>query len=277
MRSAVYAGLFSDDHADQLSVSTDCETGNCTWTSPYATLGICSNCYAITSSIQEQCSPVPDSTIIEYEDINCTYSLLHGLQIKGYALSGTQMQVRGLPYYNTTEGMVHFKTVQNPLAAMYLLNITVPGPGSRPVAISSFAAECALQYCVKRYNGNVSVGKLNETLMDTFFNESALFDSTAEFNASGYMQSGTYLFIQPPSIWLGNASNIDSSFTVSASGHKNLKPVFITSDICSSEGTPPGCPLTIFDGNVSASDTETGSSLSTISDVSRRIYNPNFT
>lgn len=277
MLSAVYGGLFASDHASQLSVTPDCSTGNCTWTEPYATLGVCSKCYDITSSIQEQCAPIPNNTATEYGDVHCNYSLPHGLEIDGSVTTGTSMQVRGMPWYNTTEGTVNFKTLRYPLAIMYLLNVTTPPSGNSSVATSTFAAECALQYCVKKYNGSVSVGKLNETLMDTFFNESAQFDSTAEFNVSGYMQTDEYLSIQPPSTWLAGVSNMNSSFTVSASGHSNLKPVFITSDICSNEATDPGCPLSIFDGNVTATETESGPSLRTISDIPRHIYNLNFT
>ena len=183
MLSAVYAGIFANDHADQLSVSPECGTGNCTWNSPYVTLGVCSKCYDITSSIQQRCVPITDSNVTQYDDIDCTYSLPHGLKIHGYETGGgTQLEIRGSPSDNTTEGTIHFSGLQNPLAIMYLLNITTPHTGPEPVFNSSFAAECALQYCVKKYNGSVSLGKLNETLIDTFL--MSLLNSTALSNST---------------------------------------------------------------------------------------------
>lgn len=276
MLSAVYAGIFADDHANQLSVSPDCNTGNCTWPS-YATLGVCSECYDITSSIQQECVLSPDGNVdnsIQQESPNCTYRLPHGLTVNSNDtyFGGIVLQVRGMPFLNSPKQTIHFTNLTNPVAIIALLNTTIYGG----VLNSSFAAECALQYCVKKYRGSVTLGKFDETLIDTFFNESAGFERSVDLNLDRWTMKASYLSIQPPTSWLGNASliNSSSSFTVGDQAHQNLRYIFDSSDTCNYiSPRTSNCPTTIFDGNVS--ETSSGS-IETPYDIPRRLYSMDF-
>lgn len=291
MLSAAYAAMFANGRADHISAPPDCSTGNCTWSGPYVTLGVCSKCYDITSSIQQQCVEYDSSDSmrrnanssvdrsIQYKDINCTYSLPNGLAVTNKADSATTLQVLGFVPESPQHAAdtIHFSELQTPLAIMVLLNATMGDGDARlvsPVLQSSLATECALQYCVKKYNGSVSLGKLDETLIDTFYDESAQFEDKIVVHVEGTHRSDKYLTLRPPTSWLANANHTDTSFGVCKLAHQNLQLIFASSDTCTETSSAvSNCPQTIFDGNVYASSEY----IKGVHDIPKHIYRLNFT
>ncbi|KIV87611.1 hypothetical protein PV11_03145 [Exophiala sideris] len=175
MRGAIYAVLYQ---YTQPSVSFSCPTGNCTWPEAYTSLGFCSQCYNITTSLKPACGTEPVSTLDSSGNITgyidapyCNYTLPNGLELIG------------LPSINVTDLVIsgsRNNTVNFPDPATVSVLTTIQGSweSSPPQwenmlahhndttesegLISWDATECGLFYCAQKFNTTIVEGTLDE-------------------------------------------------------------------------------------------------------------------
>ncbi|CAG8280084.1 unnamed protein product [Penicillium salamii] len=144
---AIYSGIFQEQTPNKKNTLMDCATGNCTFT-PYQTLGFCSRCANITSSLKKKKQAGMVSYMSAYN-----YTLPNGF------------------YFHTASNMNYLMnaTSNKPLIELdtkdlaVILNFTAissDGYGMTPVS----ATECALYYCVDTYKAAVTGGKFTETI-----------------------------------------------------------------------------------------------------------------
>ena len=216
MLGAVYTGIF--DTANTFDVNPVCPTGNCTWT-PYASLGVCSKCVDLTSTISRSCStyeqPIQNSNgdITSNSSIpNCNYTMpddgpsLSGLGFSGDSALGIFNGI-STPPMNISSGTL-FRGMKSPIS---ILNAIAGRWKIRGQDIDqphdTSAAQRALFYCVNRYETTVTKGVLHEMVVSSWHDNSASFlqsDSTmADIN------------LKPPSSFL-NGTKADLEFTVSS-------------------------------------------------------------
>ena len=215
MLGAVYTGLF--DTNNMFDVNPVCPTGNCTWT-PYVSLGVCSKCVDATSTISKSCStyeqPIQNSNgdITSNSSIPyCNYTMPDdGPSISGLGFSGdSALGIFGgdsTPAMNISSG-TSFQKMTSPIS---ILNAIAGhwkmGSQDTDLLYKISAAQCALFYCVNRYEGNVTKGILHETVVSSWHDDSASF-----------LQSNSMVDInlKPPSSFL-NGTKADSEFTISS-------------------------------------------------------------
>lgn len=215
--AAVYNGIFSAGSHGEFLVTPDCQTGNCTWSNQYLSIGVCAECYDISQEVDLTCDQsqwpyVGTNNGIEqnYTTSDCTYLLPNGLNVTnpgGSSLPGNQTTMYVLTTYQGTRNSTHFADDEYYIATFALLNTTFveemvnDAIGTkilmRPSRAS--AAECGLSYCVKRFEGNVTLGTTYETIIDTYKNTSVVpgnFDDPLappeSFFPSGYNDSRTF-------------------------------------------------------------------------------------
>ncbi|KAL4889137.1 hypothetical protein BDV59DRAFT_210536 [Aspergillus ambiguus] len=141
---AIYSGLYQNQSPNSNTILADCPTGNCTF-APYQSLGFCSRCANITDSLQLSKSPL-GTTLSTYN-----YTLPNGFSFTTAANMVYLM--------NATTGLdfVELDVADLPL----ILNFTaISSAGYGTTAIS--ATECALYFCIERYEAIVREGEFSE-------------------------------------------------------------------------------------------------------------------
>jgi hypothetical protein len=216
MLGAIYTGIF--DTESKFDVNPICPTGNCTWT-PYTSVGVCSKCVDTTSTVSKSCSTYDYAT--SYDDNGsiasnssiayCNYTLpdggpsLSGLGIEGNIALNTSNAIDD-PTMNISSS-TSFQGMAEPISVLNAIQGNWK-PGSNTYELSlTGAAQCALFFCVNRYEANVTKGVLYETLLSTWHNDSATI-----FQAGGSMDN---IHLKPPSSII-NGSASDSEFIVSS-------------------------------------------------------------
>jgi hypothetical protein len=170
LKSALYSGVL-DAHARTTSsiLTPECSSGDCSFP-PYASLGICSECRNVTSRMRQE--PELSDDLSFYDD-----STFHLLTDAGTDLvlvqnnsqhNGTTQQVIGLINMTSIVGQP-FRNL--PITTSIKSNevmglsdtsiITTPGFDFSQVFR---AFQCSLYLCMKVYDGNVTGGKLLETI-----------------------------------------------------------------------------------------------------------------
>lgn len=215
MLGAIYTGIF-DTH-NTFDLSHVCLTGNCTWT-PYPSLGICSKCVDVTSALSKSCSTYEypasygaNGSVTSYTSMSyCNYTMpdggpsTSGLGYSGYQAlnlsSGGNDPAMNISAGNSFQGMA------NPISVLNAITGSWASDAQQQDQVSAIrAAQCALFYCVNRYQANVTKGVLHETLLSSWYNKSATF-----LQADGPTDN---VYLEPPSSFL-NGSGPDSEFIV---------------------------------------------------------------
>ncbi len=209
LRAAIYNSLLGLGTAKS-TLGINCTTGNCTFDRSN-TLGFCSTCSDVTEEVTGNCSIIPttDST----SGTNCTYYLPGGVKIAarneqipndyGPAVGEsslfrktTNMSAVVLPRFETLYG-----NDPNVVRGFEDADYTTPKPGKTvfqgvadPILgfgrivfnestdpmtaiggrIMPTATECALSWCVQTLDTSIQNGVLNQTVVATWSNSSAL-------------------------------------------------------------------------------------------------------
>ncbi|KAF2088718.1 hypothetical protein K490DRAFT_55353 [Saccharata proteae CBS 121410] len=163
MKAAIYTGIYDEeeDSVDNFDITPSCATGNCTWSQPYMSLGVCTKCANVTSSLNETCAGKVGTT-----SHTCNYTLPNGLLLNGVR--------RGGAYYSSTGGTdtVNFNGDQSTISA--LSSIRGLHDASSQHLFGAVANECVLYFCVNTYNASVDSGTLNETILDSWSNATSM-------------------------------------------------------------------------------------------------------
>jgi len=164
LMAAVYDGVFSKNLTRSTSSITPyCSTGNCTFPS-YASLGVCSKCHNVTSSLRFTTEPNPLGSIYNYTLPN------------GHSLISAETSIA---YLNISASSGPSTLPSNPLhlnsdvlsayqSAGTITNISVVTgiDPSRPWTQTAW--DCVLSFCAKSYNATESLNFFDETLLEVF-------------------------------------------------------------------------------------------------------------
>ncbi|KAI4600355.1 hypothetical protein KJ359_000709 [Pestalotiopsis sp. 9143b] len=162
MKSAINNGVFdtSDEPQYDFDVSASCATGNCTWSSTYYSLGVCTKCSNTTSQITSNCG----ESFGTWPAL-CNYTLPNGMGFDGSRRGGAYMNVSGaydsLAYNNTQSTIATISTMRglHDLSSSTLFGVV--------------SNECVLYMCVNEYQGNVTNGDFTETLVASYTGDEA--------------------------------------------------------------------------------------------------------
>ncbi|KAK5053886.1 hypothetical protein LTR84_001848 [Exophiala bonariae] len=197
----IYTGTFNYN-GTFLSTPT-CETGNCTWSELYNSLGMCGQCADVSTSLQKTCgsymgtvgvsqmddtagflTTVPANTTLPY----CTYSLPNGLSISSQSMSYDYYG--SYTYLNVSSSSLNvsaFGNIGNTVSVLSMLRPEwvpkfVNGTENPKLSVSQDtygwiksveATQCSMYFCVKEFNGTVSQGKFTEMVVGTVQNDTA--------------------------------------------------------------------------------------------------------
>lgn len=171
MMSAIYSALFidsdtvnTDPNTYGTSVMPDCPTGNCD-IPPFQTLAICSRCSDISHLLNTK------------EEKACQSSIFSLFLPNGLHLNRT----RKIPDLVSTSaesqgGMEGLSGIENfgPSALLNLSSISIPG---RAPLSNATATHCSLYWCVNTYSASMKDNRAEETLVDTYHDAGAQYDS----------------------------------------------------------------------------------------------------
>ncbi|KAK5046366.1 hypothetical protein LTR84_008167 [Exophiala bonariae] len=182
MLGATLRGIFQSDDISKMKFN--CPSGNCTWPE-LTTLGVCSQCFNVTDSLEESCGKTDIEYIAPNGDGNsnstasvpyCNYTLPNGLQLHGIS-NDMVIAIQNSGNWNNS---IHFSDSNNTIGVLSSIKSTWTSLPAQWDFLNSgmvfatapdawTATECALSYCVQKYNTSVERGALTEKLLDTYF------------------------------------------------------------------------------------------------------------
>lgn len=159
-RAAIYNGILNND-TSFLEVQPNCSSGNCTFSKPYTSLGVCSRCQNVTQSIRVTSRETNANITLS------TYSLPNGLIIDD--VGSMYINSTGSNYNDTVWS--GFKIPVSIVSIIASTNDATNTPGYGFIE-GPWAAECILYYCVRQYTAVVTNNVLEETTHVTYSNDS---------------------------------------------------------------------------------------------------------
>lgn len=208
MLGASLRGIFQSD--DRSEMKFGCPSGNCTW-KPFTTLGVCSQCFNVTDSLKQECG----TSNVEYAPASgdgttnstaalpyCNYTLPNDLNLNGIA---PNMGI-GILNSGNWNSSVHFSDDRNVIGVLSSIQSKwTSQPDQWAYLNSGFiyattpnevtATECALSFCVQKYNTSVHRGTLKEKLLETY--------TVSHLDS----QDPPFLVFHPPSSWTNVSDN----------------------------------------------------------------------
>ncbi|KAK8129028.1 hypothetical protein PG984_010136 [Apiospora sp. TS-2023a] len=164
------AALYNSFTGAPSSVNFHCESGNCTWP-PFLSLGVCSSCNDVTAHLtketkQTTSGTIPTGSTMRLTDNYTQYSLgymdlsnadsVHTHQLSAYmTVGGTNSPNETVSYRDNDRLIAALGIIK--AADTYEKNQTTWGD------TRVTATECALYFCIKRFNATVVRGELRET------------------------------------------------------------------------------------------------------------------
>jgi len=171
-QQSINAGLFAPGQ----KVSVDCPSGNCTFPESYATVGYCSECTDVSDllSIENQTfySVIEGKT---YERWGYNTSIPSGASCISLAAetgwwNWSSMSVNEQAEVGTSVDIILGQVPYDEFRQSFVDNNStcIAQEGNTSWRCRGYgAASCTLYPCVKMYSGNVSLGSLEETVLDT--------------------------------------------------------------------------------------------------------------
>ncbi|ETS79526.1 hypothetical protein PFICI_09379 [Pestalotiopsis fici W106-1] len=204
MKAAINNGLFdtSDEPQNDFTISASCATGNCTWSSTYYTLGVCSKCANTTSQITSNCGEQFGTL-----PATCNYTLPNGMAFdgtrRGQAYMNSSGEYESLAYNNSqsTIGVVSTMRGLHDLSSSTLLGVV--------------SNECVLYVCVNEYQGNVTNGVFTETLVSTYTGDE---NPVMSENITISVPNSDTEYWFGATAWLAVSMHLSSYFTGSVTG-----------------------------------------------------------
>ncbi|KAK5724003.1 hypothetical protein LTR17_013752 [Elasticomyces elasticus] len=168
MKAAIMSGMLStNDSVEQWTAQPMCQTGNCTWSSSYASLAVCSACVDLSTNLTATYQPSDAGYITVWQLPN------------GLNLSTPSWQFGNTMTVNTTSDRNHYNTVAFsdgvlPILDVFVIlgNYTV---GANTEYFGPYASECRIDFCLQEYNASATNGSFTETVIS----EPKLFNSTS--------------------------------------------------------------------------------------------------
>jgi hypothetical protein len=234
-------------------IPINCLTGNCTWP-PYQSLGICSACEDVTTSLTFGCQTGEVDWLPEFagsepasrlSQTACGYyfntTAGTSLLMSGYLVDassdtpGEALLVRMLPLVTNPDrqvirnGSLNFQNIRNPIVDVVIVGAS-GGIGSAYRNETPNAHECVLSWCVKTFNSVYARGTYAEEVTSTVSNETkGDFPWKAEEFQSPTLNGTDIYYTEDINIVVG-ASNV-SSFNYGVSNDTMSQIVATMDDI----------------------------------------------
>lgn len=215
MHSALKIGMEGIDAS--IDITPTCSTGNCTWADTVTTLAVCNECRETTDSLIKNCATYDSGgEAVSY----CNYSLPNTLTLPGTmdSLGHTTLFTSSGELTNTS----FFENIRSPVGILSTIGNThgTQYPGD------VFSMQCALSWCIQKYNVSVSQNNMTSKLVDTFHQPSAERD-----------ENGDLHIVAPASFMADTGHNGSETFTVTGNTSSAFIYYFFTNSEFSSQIT----------------------------------------
>ncbi|KAH8146028.1 uncharacterized protein LAJ45_09950 [Morchella importuna] len=221
--SSIYsASLFSAANSTSTAAEVlplfNCPSGGCVFNT-FTTLGICSECNDATSQIIQLC---------DSDNSYCTASF-QGLQAFSWSASSSTELNTLLNQSSITNSSVP-SNVKSPFARTAHLQAEYGTDGSLPPRYT--AAECAIYYCVKEIQANVTNGTYTETVLTALENTNHNpITTSGDMTITGAAANESFLITAPAHASLVGSHGLTAALTGSARSGANSTTQLFTSDI----------------------------------------------
>ncbi|RPB17792.1 hypothetical protein P167DRAFT_569531 [Morchella conica CCBAS932] len=221
--SSVYsASLFSAANSTSTAAEVlplfNCPSGGCVFNT-FTTLGICSECNDATSQIIQLC---------DSDNSYCTASF-QGLQAFSWSASSSTELNTLLNQSSITNSSVP-SNVKSPFARTAHLQAEYGTDGSLPPRYT--ATECAIYYCVKEIQANVTNGTYTETVLTALENTNHNpITTSGDMTITGAAANESFLITAPAHASLVGSHGLAAALTGSARSSANSTTQLFTSDI----------------------------------------------
>lgn len=198
----------------------NCPSGGCVFNT-FTTLGICSECNDATSQIIQLC---------DSDNSYCT-ATFQGLQAFSWSASASSTELNTiLNQSSITNSSVH-SNVKSPFARTAHLQAEYDTNGSLPPRYT--ATECAIYYCVKEIQANVTNGTYTETILTELENTNHNPPTTdsGDIIISGAAANESFLITVSAHASLVGPHGLAAALTGSARSSANTTLQLFTSDI----------------------------------------------
>jgi hypothetical protein len=145
MQSAIIRGL----DKSTIEPAFSCPSGNCNWSDPVETLGVCSSCEDISTQLQNSCPAITDYW---WEDFVCSYKLPSGHTLTASIHEGTWDSKWGTQWNSTTILGQNVNYENTPAVLSEFEAIQIPELRSRKQLTKPRGWRCSLHFCLKTYS-----------------------------------------------------------------------------------------------------------------------------
>lgn len=156
MKAAILDGVLLPA-SDNTAVTFDCPTGNCTFTDPFTSMGICHTC--VQQKITSHCG----ATVSE----NCNYTLPNGHFLNGqdtlYTINVSTAQTTNIVNSSPVAEVSIVTMTWQPDCTNSTQDLCATPLGS--TGYSALGVECDLFFCTKSYETTISENVVNERIL----------------------------------------------------------------------------------------------------------------
>lgn len=201
MRLALTVG--SEGLSTSVPLEPQCSTGNCTWSDTVVTLGVCSECHDTTANLKESCEPpFFEGDTGKY----CNYTLPNGLTLS--SIIGNDSFYTIFTASSGSANTSFLEDLQSPIVVLSTIGIQ----HNYSTVIPAFSNQCALSFCVQKYNVSMRKGNLTSTLIDVHQDRASVHDENGDLHIvapaefmrdSGHPDSVTFTVTSDASAGLG--------------------------------------------------------------------------
>lgn len=204
MVSALKIGMEGVDVS--VDIQATCSTGNCTWSDTVTTLAVCSECHDSTLALIKSCATYDNGgDAVPY----CNYSLPNSLALAGIADSdGTTTLFTSS---GETTNTSFFDGIKSPVGILSTIGNTHGSQYPGDV----YSNQCALSWCIQKYNVSVQQNNMTSKLIDTYRQDSAELD-----------ENGDLHIVAPASFMADAGHNGSTTFTISSNTTSAFKYYF---------------------------------------------------
>ena len=209
-----YNQTSNDDQILQ-ELNTNCSSGDCSWPR-ISTLGVCSDCTNVTSSIFTSCS----------NDTRCNYTLPNGLKMITGDYGDTEFNITrsDCKGSNPTSYYQHWDdSFIDSLSVLMMEGYLIDQDPQQP-AVQALALECILYWCILGYDTSVNGGVLYQNITGKWHGGTIVDDPGLKGNKYGDTYGDKELNMSPPrDQWADLGITQQTNFTA---------PVSVTANAC---------------------------------------------
>lgn len=232
--------LYPAGAADPSSLNFACPNGNCTFSTTkgvtYSSIGLCSHCWDITSTVQEVNNHSFGSPGFGLSnEFMLTSNSGDGPYLAATA-SGINYPDAATGYETVSDASILLTTLTNCSGLSRDINYNLPGPSNVNVScqhdfaglqslekgVNILAVNCSFRVCLKNYHGEVINGRLTEEVVSIV---TAGHDVLPESDITNTPWAGNYTAVKEPCVVDGSVYDFSNFSAISIRNHTLLKVV----------------------------------------------------